>query len=261
MEELTSKANEKIKAAVRLRDSAEKRNLSRLFFLEGARLCCDAALNNVGIQRCFVTEKALEKYPEYLNPVLSRCEEIYRISQDVAARLSDTAASQGVFCICRMPEKKKGKLSFESDGRYIILENLQDPSNLGAVARTCEALGVSALFVCGGCDIYNPKALRASMGALLRLRVEESGSILSLLERMNACGVTTYASVPDNSALKLNEISINGAAAFVVGNEGNGMSEDAKALCSAMVTIPMRGRAESLNASTAAAVIAWEMLR
>lgn len=261
MEELTSKTNEKIKSAVRLRDSAAQRASSRLFFLEGARLCADAAVSGAGIQRCFATEKAASKYGDYLDKILPVCEEYYRITDEISEKLSDTGSGQGIFCICRMQEDKDCFTDFENDGRYIVLENLQDPSNLGAVARTCEALGINALFVCGGCDIYNPKALRASMGSLLRMKVVESGDIKSLLTLMNSRSVTTYASVPDSSALKLNTLQMQGAVAFVVGNEGSGMSDAAKDLCCARVTIPMKGRAESLNASTAAAVIAWEMMR
>ncbi len=261
MERLTAKQNEKIKAAVSVRDSARVRRESKLFFLEGARLCGDAAENGVEIFRAFFTAAAMEKYALQAEKIIENAQECYEISAEVSSKLSDTQSSQGIFCLCRASGEKAQLSEINPDGKYIFLENVQDPSNLGAVSRTAEALGVDGMVVCGGCDIYNPKALRASMGSALRLNILSCDDAPAFLKSLAEKGMLTIASTPDSSAVKITDVPMNGGVVCVVGNEGNGVSEAVMNACRMRATIPMRGRAESLNASTAAAILIWEMLR
>lgn len=141
------------------------------------------------------------------------------------------------------------------------MENIQTPDNLGAAARTAEALGLDGIIVSGGCDIYNPKALRAAMGSLLRLEVFSVPDLPSFIEKCNVNGMNTYAAVPDNTALPVTQIDKSKGIVCVVGNEGNGLTGKTISSCSSKVTIPMKGRAESLNAAAAACMIMWEMVR
>lgn len=261
MECLTAKQNEKIKSAVSVRDSVKTRRETGLFFLEGARLCADAAENCIEIYRAFFTSKALKKYSDYAEKILATAQESYEISEEIAQRLSDTQSPQGIFCLCRTKEQNALSVSLKPDGRYILLENVQDPSNLGAVSRTAEALGIDGLFVCGGCDIYNPKALRASMGSALRLPIFTCDSAVEIIAKLNSEGMLTLASTPDSCALPITEIRMDSGVVCVVGNEGNGVTPETMSVCKQRVTIPMLGRAESLNASTAAAILIWEMVR
>ena len=261
MERLTAKNNEKIKAAVSIRDGAKVRRETGLFFLEGARLCADAAENNVTVSRAFFTMKALEKYAPYAEKIVAKAKEIYEISEEISLKLSDTQNPQGVFCICESSVNQAETAEINLAGKYIFLENVQDPSNLGAVSRTAEALGIDGLIVCGGCDVYNPKALRASMGSALRLPVYTCDNAADLLGKLSAKGMLTLASTPDSSAQLVTEVDMSGGVVCVVGNEGNGVTAETMAACSRKITIPMDGRAESLNASTAAAILIWEMVR
>ncbi len=261
MERLMAKQNEKIKHAVSVRDSSRVRREEGLFFLEGARLCADAASNNVAVFRAFFTDAALEKYSAQAQIILGKAKESYIISTQLASKLSDTQSSQGIFCLCEAQLKNAASSQIRTDGRYIFLENVQDPSNLGAVCRTAEALGVDGMIVCGGCDIYNPKALRASMGSALRLDVLVCDDAPSLITSLNGSGMLTLASTPDSSAQPITEVRMDGGVVCVVGNEGNGVTEETMSACTQRVTIPMLGRAESLNASTAAAILIWEMIR
>ncbi len=261
MEQLTAKQNEKIKAAVSVRDSAKVRRESGLFFLEGARLCADAAENNVTIVRAFFTAKALEKYTSYAEKIIAKAQETFGISEEISSKLSDTQNPQGVFCICSAPARQAETAEINLQGKYIFLENVQDPSNLGAVSRTAEALGIDGLIVCGGCDVYNPKALRASMGSALRLPVYVCDDAVKLLESLGRKGMLTLASTPDSSAELITQVEMTGGVVCVVGNEGNGVTCETMSACCKRITIPMDGRAESLNASTAAAILIWEMVR
>ncbi len=261
MEHLTAKSNEKIKAAVSVRDSARTRREQHLFFLEGARLCGDAAENGVTVLRSFFTPQALKKYPAQTEKIAAVSKENYTVSDELAQKLSDTQNSQGVFCVCREPKKSADADKINPNGKYILLENVQDPSNLGAVSRTAEALGIDGMFVCGGCDIYNPKALRASMGSALRLNIVSCSSAIEIIEKMNSAGIMTLASTPSKDSMLITDVSMDGGVCCVVGNEGNGITPETMSACTHRVTIPMGGRAESLNASTAAAVLIWEMVR
>lgn len=258
---ITSRNNEKIKNAAKLCSESSYRKKTGMFFLEGLRLCCDAAENGVSPVEVFVTETALEKYASELDVLLKSCSDCYVITDDVAAKLSDTKNSQGVFCVCKTLDKFSNIDKIKYNGIYIAMENVQTPDNLGAVARTAEALGLDGIIVSGGCDIYNPKALRAAMGSLLRLDIFSVSDLPSFIEKCNKDGMNTYAAVPDSEALPVTMIDKSKGIICVIGNEGNGLTEKTVSSCSSKVTIPMKGRAESLNAAAAACMIMWEMVR
>lgn len=260
MENITSKNNEKIKFAVSLRDSSSARRSNNLFFAEGARLCRDAALSGIEILQLFFTGKSERKFDEYLKDILPRAQAVYLISDEVSAKLSDTRSPQGIFCVCRMPQRNEPDLSLKAGAKYIALENVQDPSNVGAVGRTAEALGIDGMIVCGGCDIYNPKALRASMGAFFRLNIAEC-TVSRLAQKAKEAGLPLAVSTPDRDARKITDIDFSKGFICIAGNEGSGVSQEAADLCDMKITIPMSGRAESLNASTASAIMIWEMVR
>ena len=258
MERITARTNDRIKYAVRLGESASFRKQSGEFFLEGARLCFDAAKNNIEIRQAFFTSAALEKYSAYTESIVATGCICFEISSDVAKKLSDTENPQGVFCICKARELPS---ELDAGGKYLALENLQDPSNLGAVCRTAEALGLSGLIVSGGCDVYNPKALRAAMGSSLRISLIETKGLSKLLSQAKQGGMKTYASVPRSDAEDIRSVSLDGGVIICVGNEGSGLSQEVIGECDAAVTIPMLGRAESFNASAAASILAWELMR
>ncbi len=257
---LTAKNNDKIKAAVRLRDSAKARREEGLFFSEGARLCTDAAANTQ-IVRLFYTAKAKEKYPDDVCLLEEKADDICEISEEVAAKLSDTLSPQGIFCVCKTIDKKHYIDKIYSSAKLIALENIQDPSNLGAIARTAEALGIGGAVLCGCCDIYNPKAQRAAMGSLLRLPVLSVESMPDELKHLESLGYTTLVSTPSEKAEDITKCNLGEKTVCVIGNEGNGVTDATASAGMHLVRVPMKGRAESLNASMAAAIIMWELMR
>lgn len=261
MESITSKNNEKIKYAVSLKDSSAERRKHDSFFVEGARLCYDAALSNIDILQFFFTEKAKEKFSSYYEKVAQKAERLFEVSEEISRKLSDTQSPQGMFCICKTVDKIAEADKINSKGKYILLENVQDPSNIGAISRTAEALGIDGLIISGGCDIYNPKALRASMGAFFRLNIIACNDLQQFISQAKALSMTVAASTPSADAVKITDIDFSEGVICIVGNEGNGVSEETMKNSSVRVTIPMGGRAESLNASTAAAILIWEMMR
>lgn len=257
MLKIDSVSNDKIKLAVKIASSSKHRKKENLFFLEGLRLCRDAAVTGIKIQYAFFTSKAVEKFPEDVNFICENARQYYEISESVEAKLALTESSQGVFCLCSLQESA---CQVNADGKYIALENIQDPANLGAIARTAEALGIDGAILCGCCDRFSPKSQRASMGSLLRLKIIECADLKLFLSEQKEMGMKVYATTPDSNAAKITECDMNGGVIAVIGNEGNGVSDDVFSVCT-RVTIPMLGRAESLNASMAAAITMWEMLR
>ncbi|MBQ3889168.1 MAG: RNA methyltransferase [Clostridia bacterium] len=260
MERITGKTNDHIKHAVRLRESAAARREQGLFFLEGARLCADAAAGGVAVTECFVTDAAREKYAAYLTDLFAAAQRVYAVTDEVAEKLADTKNSQGVFCVCKMLDKMTniGKIIYT--GKYVALENVSNPQNLGAAVRTAEALGLDGAVVGGGCDRYNPKAQRAAMGSLLRFPIFETDDLPAFLSQLQGQGMKAYAAVPDRAATPVTAADLSGGVIVAVGNEGSGLSPATEAVCQKL-TIPMKGRAESLNAASAASILMWELMR
>lgn len=261
MEKIASKENRQVKYAAKLAESSRFRKEEGMFFLEGARLCADAHESGMEIFQFFATAQSMQKYEKLAAPCAAAAHKSYEITREVSSRLSDTQSPQGIFCICKMLDKPPRWNTIKVKGLYLALENVQDPANLGAVARTGEALGVDGLLVSAGCDRYNPKALRASMGALFRLPLTEVQDLRETLGFARESGLKTLACVPDRTAQPINRIDFSSGAVAVIGNEGAGLTADTISACDSKVTIPMRGRAESLNASMAAGIVLWEMLR
>ncbi len=188
-------------------------------------------------------------------------ERTFIVSEEVAEKLGDTKNPQGVFCICKMLDKNTNIGKIKYNGKYIALENVSNPSNFGAVIRTAEAVGLDGVIVSGGCDIYNPKSQRAAMGSLFRLNVIEVEDLPAFLKELALNGMSIYAGVPDCNAEKITQVDMKNGVVTIIGNEGNGISAETCEAATKLVTIPMKGRAESLNAAAAASIMIWEMMR
>ena len=144
--------------------------------------------------------------------------------------------------------------------RVLVLENLQDPGNVGTVLRTAAAFRSGLVVLCGSCaDPYNPKCVRASMGAIFRQPFAE-WSLDELSERLQSWDMPLYGAALHREAVDIRELPLQ-KAAVAVGNEGNGLSEEILERCHKRLIIPMDPNSESLNAAVAASVILWEMSR
>lgn len=254
MEKITSRNNPKIKYACSLKKLSVSKSEGKVL-AEGVRLCEDAALNGISIEACFVTESlAGSSECEY---IIGKSKYTYIIENHVAEKLSDTKNPQGVFCVC---ELKNSAEKIDYSGKYIFLENLRDPGNLGTVIRTAEAFGMSGVIVNGCCSAFSQKALRASMGAAFRFPVIEAENKIDFLNDALNNGMSLYAAVPDAAAEDVSVLTGKNACIVAVGNEGDGLSEELISLCKP-VTIHMSGRAESLNAAQAATVLMYEITK
>ncbi len=253
---ITSKENSLIKLVCALQGSSKARNEHNLFVLEGLRICDDAYLCGIKFDKLIVSETANKKHSNVLEKYSNNAEECYLVSDNLFKKISDTSSPQGIIALCRMPEKN---IKINKNGRYIALENISDPSNLGAVSRTAEALGVYGIILSqDSCDPYSPKSLRASMGTLLRMPIIMFDDFAQGIEDS---GLKSYACVVDSDAFSINEVDFKNGSVVIVGNEANGLTDKTKQIADFQITIQMRGKAESLNASVAAAIAIWEMMK
>ncbi|MBR5309525.1 MAG: RNA methyltransferase [Oscillospiraceae bacterium] len=251
---ISSRENPIIKEAAALVSDKKARKQSGLFVVEGARLCSEACKSGAKVLRLFVTEEAEKKYPEYLSSLLSEAFEVYNITSSVAEKISDTKTPQGVFAVCKMEEKP---LDFSEKGLFVLLSNLQDPGNIGTILRTCEAMNVRGVLLCGCADCFSPKVLRGTMGCIFRLPIKVFSETAEALELLKENKVSTYASALAENALLLPNVKFSEKSCVLIGNEGNGLEHRVIESCDHVVMIPMPGKAESLNAASAAAIMIY----
>lgn len=255
MKFITSRNNERIKDTVRLRDRKERAERN-LFFIEGIHLA-EEYLRHCGFpQEVYFTEKASETYSGFISALPDDIK--YSVSDSVFEKISTESAPQGILCVCR-------GLSISSElplhGGILFLESVRDTGNLGTVIRTAVSLGVKGIVLSPDCaDICNPKTLRASMGAVFAADIYVPADFSRAVNTAKKYGKVYATALHDNS-LVLGSFAVNENDSFIIGNEGQGISEAVKALADATVIIPMTGKTESLNAASAASIIIWEMTR
>lgn len=260
MDRWTSKENATLKHYRKLSSSAKARRTEHLYTLEGLRLVADGLESGADVRRLIWTETGLQRWQAQVGDVPAEIPGAL-IPDDLGKTLADTTQPQGVFAICGMPDPLP-LAQFFGGGAYILLVDLQDPGNVGTILRTAEALGFSGAVCIHTADVWSPKVTRSTMGAVFRLplRIAED-DVLAELAYCKTYGITTYATVVDLDATPITEAQFAPSAALVVGNEGAGLADPVARACDQRVTIPMRGRAQSLNAAMAAGIGMWEMVR
>jgi TrmH family RNA methyltransferase len=259
---ITSKDNRLIKLWRALGEQAKQRRKTGFFAVEGARLCGDALASGLTVQTVLYTAAALENYAAVVQGLIAAAEESAEITSELARTMADTTSPQGVFCVIKSLDIQLSLDTIDNMGLDGMLEDIQDPGNLGTMIRTAEAFGLNGLILSDGCcDVYNPKVLRASMGGVFRLPIAVTENLPGTIAALQARGMTALACVVDADAEPLHRAPKVGGRLCVIGNEGNGLTQATIAACARRVTIPMAGRAESLNASMAAGIAMWEMTR
>lgn len=218
------------------------------YLLDGEKLWEEAVLWRAPIRRVVTTPQHELRVPAGVEQTL--------VTPELMAYLSPMESPQGVLFTVALP-KIEAPEQVEA-GRYLALDSLQDPGNVGTIWRTADALGADGLFLIGGCaDPYGPKTVRATMGACFRLPVWEvtAGQLQRLMRK---AGLPIYGATLRGDSLELGRTRL-GHGVVVIGNEGRGISPETLEICDRAVRIPMRERCESLNAAAAATVILWEM--
>lgn len=250
--------NKTVKLFANLNRSRNFREKNAMFPLEGFRLVADALGSGVQLEAVLLTEKAQMQYGAELRAVSPQMRALL-ISEATAKEIADTETAQGVFAIAKMlPETE---LMPQKAHRCMLLHHVQDPSNLGAILRTAEALGTDGLYLYQCCDLYNPKVVRGSMGALFRIPLRRLSETDSFFAHCEAIGLPTCAAVVDRDAELLGSCDFSQGAVVLIGNEGSGLPREVSDRCTKKLTIPMSPASNSLNAAMAAGLFLWEMAK
>jgi TrmH family RNA methyltransferase len=254
---IESLANPHVKHFRSLAADRKDRRRERLFVLEGVRLVADALAHAGPPELALYAPEQLEQ-TEAGRALLQQLEG-QRWAQPatpaVVAAAADTVQPQGVVALARWPQVEPGR-----PGIVLVLDAIQDPGNLGTLLRSAEAVGVAELLcVKGAADLFSPKVVRAAMGAHFRLAMEQDLSWEQVGERLEFVDHVYAADAGAN--MPYYAADWRQPAALIIGNEAHGLSDDARALARKLVGIPMRGRAESLNAAVAGSIILFEAQR
>ena len=248
MEKLTSRRNPICIHVKKLGASRGFRGESGEFLCDGLKLLEEAV--KCGAEITVVITASPIPFP------LSVDTRVYYAQRELLDSLSPLKNAQDTLFVCKMNKR----LAFtEKKGTHILLDGVQDPGNVGTIIRTADALGISSVILTGGCaDLYNPKTIRATMGAIFRQRVFHMD--MPGLAGLRDEGVRFVGASPGGTSVDFSD-SIPTDAVIVVGNEGGGISDGVKSLCDGMVSIPISAECESLNVSVAAAILMWETAR
>ena len=242
---INSKDNPRVKLFRKLLSSKKAREEHGLFAVEGARNCVDTAYEavcgRIKVHSVFYTQTALTKYKNTLKTdslfSCTRPEDVFEISDELAKKMTDEGNSQGIYMIVFKVDLPFVAENIDKNGKYLVLDNLQDPGNLGTLLRTADAVGVSGVVMTDNCvDLYNPKVVRSAMGIVTNAAVVRNGE-------------------------NITEFDFDRPCAVVIGNEGKGLPKEHSDICKNRVTISMHGNIESLNAACAGTIILWEMFR
>lgn len=250
METITSRTNPLITRIRKLTASRKARREAGLMVCEGPKMLAEALRWGADLDTLLWAEGTV---PPAGIPAQARQ---VAVPADLLRSVAPTQTPQQVLFLCALPDRA---LPEELPGsRYLVLDGLQDPGNVGTLWRTADAFGADGLILLPGCaDPWGPKTLRATMGACFRLPVWE-GTLEALLPRLEKAALPLYATALREDTEDIRGIPLT-RAAVVIGSEGQGVSPPVLAACEKTLKIPMRERCESLNAAAAGTVVLWQM--
>lgn len=258
MQIITSKDNETIKQIKKLKEK-KYRDKEKAYLAEGIKLVSEAILEKASISKIIICEECLNKntIDKKVLYDIAKYDCIY-VSSPVFNILTDVANPQGVIAVINQ-NKSSTTVDFSQD-LILVLDGIQDPGNIGTILRTADSVGLKQIILSDKCgDVYNPKVVRSTMGAIFRINIIKSDNLIQIIKeiqknkfRVLATDLNTNKSIYD---VDYNKIAV------VIGNEANGVSNDILELADEKIVIPMLGKTESLNASVATGVILYEYVR
>lgn len=251
---ITSTSNIQVKTVINLLKKSGERKKSGLFVIEGLRIFMEAQAALV--HRIYASESFIAAHGKLLDGF-----EYETVSDNVFRQMSDTRTPQGILAIMKMPAYNIPDITSAKNPMIIVLENIQDPGNLGTIMRSAEGAGAAGVIMSRDTvDIYNPKTIRSTMGSLFRVPFIILDDIYKTVCGLKDEGVKIYAARLDGSNEYYRE-NYCGPCAVMIGNEGNGLTDKLSSCADKYIRIPMEGSLESLNAAVSASVIMYEAAR
>lgn len=249
---ITSKENETIKHIKKLKEKKYRDEFNE-YIVEGLRLVNEAIKENVNIKNIIVCEDYLKD-----NEIFECSLEKTYVNKIVFDSITEVKNPQGILAII---EKEGTDLNINyNEDVIVVLDNIQDPGNIGTILRTVDSVGLTQIIVSkGSADAYNSKVIRSTMGAIFRVKIIESENLVELLTNMQSKGYKVVSSILETDKT-IYDIDYN-KSIVIVGNEGNGISKEIIEISDEKVKIPMIGKTESLNASVATGIILYEYVR
>jgi len=232
----------------RLGDSRSYRQESREFVCDGIKLLEEALASQTEIRAVLTSTQIPFPLPVETS--------VYFAERSLIDSVSPLKNSQEAIFVCKKPDESAiGDMS----GTHILLDGLQDPGNVGTIIRTANAFGIKSVILTDGCaDIYNPKTIRGSMGAVFRQKVSHMS--FSELEQNKENGMRLVCAIPGDNCRDISDVSLIDTV-IAVGSEGGGLSQQIISLCEEKIRIPIAPQCESLNVAVAAGIIMWEAAR
>lgn len=258
---ISSLTNSQIKNIIKLQKQAKVRNEQGLFVVEGKKMFEEARDQaTVQLEKSFVSES-------YFVQQCSQDESYFKkssfeiVSDAVMKEISETMTPQGILALIKKPQHQLSDMLNNDRVRLLLLEDIRDPGNLGTMIRTAEGVGISGVILSkDSVDIFNPKVIRSTMGAIYRVPFIYSDNFIETLSQIKEGGVPIYAAHL-TGAVRYDKVDYGRKSAIMIGNEANGLTTEASALATRCIKIPMEGSVESLNAAIAAAVLMYEVYK
>lgn len=252
---ITSTSNPQVKNLQQLKKKARVRNEQDVFLAEGLKMYQEAPRER--IHKVYLSKSLYEE----MGADFLRGLPVEVLEDHVFAAVSDTKTPQGILCVLKQFHYEVEELLQKEHPLLLLLEDLQDPGNVGTIFRTAEGAGVDGILLSKNCvDLYNPKTIRSTMGSIYRMPfvcVERLKEILPIFRKR---GIRTYAAHLQGKHC-YDEEDYQKGCAFMIGNEGNGLSRELSDRADTWVRIPMHGHLESLNAAVAASILMYEVCR
>jgi len=262
---ITSTSNQQMKNITALLKKSKERKNTKTFVVEGPRMVVEAPIEK--LKAVYVAE-SFENNPvneTLLQEIQNKCAQAnatYEVVADnVFKSVSDTQTPQGIMAVVEMPEYDLEQLLADDKTHLLILESIQDPGNLGTMLRTGEGAGVTGIIMNKTTvDLFNPKTIRSTMGSIYRVPFYVTEDLAGTMEELKQKGVSLYAAHLKGKN-SYDEEDYTKACGFLIGNEGNGLSDEIAKLADTYIKIPMEGQVESLNAAISATLLMYEANR
>ena len=253
---ITATSNKRIKQLVLLSEKARERKKEQVFLVEGGKMFEEA--DEAYIREVYVSESYLEK--NGISEMLQRVG-FETVSDEVFKKISDTKAPQGILCVMKQYAYSFEKLLEKENPVFVLLEDIQDPGNLGTILRTGEGAGIDGVIMTKDTvDIYNPKTIRATMGSIYRMPFLYVDSLSDAIKKIQGKGIAVYAAHLQGENY-YDSFDFTKGTAFLIGNEGNGLKKETADMADSYLKIPMEGKVESLNAAIATSLLMYETYR
>ena len=248
---ITSKSNKLITEIAKLKQK-KHRDEKNLFFVEGAKLVKESLNSDFNVKYIIHVGANSVRPQDY-----QHTSQIITVTHEVYEKITDEDGFEGIMCVIEKPNECK---NIKYDKPVIILDNLQNPGNVGTIIRTIDAICRADIILTGNCaDIYSPKTQRAAMGAIFRQNIKILKNIETELEILKKNGYNIFATYLDDNSRSVENVDLSGKCAVIFGSEGVGLDASIASLCDERIIIPINAGSESLNVAVAAGIILWEM--